>query len=856
MRVLSTKRVIYLEVSMNWYQMKSQEVMDKLGCIRDRGLSQKEVLKRQKNGKMNELQSEKGPGFFSQFIAQFKDFMILTLLVAAGISFFVSYAQGEINLTDPIIILAIVILNALLGIYQERKAEHSLAHLKSLQTPHCQVMRDGKKQTIPSKELVPGDYVFLDTGCFVPADGRLLLVRNLSANESALTGETGNIQKTSDCLCADNLSIGDQLNMVFSGTMITTGNGIFCVTETGMNTQIGKIAGMLSREQAPETPLTKRLNHTGKVLGILALVICVVLFFLGLQKKQPVFDMFMTSVSLGVAAIPESLPALVTIMLSLGVERMAKQCAIVRHLPAVETLGSASVICSDKTGTLTQNRMTVRNLYSTGNTQTLLEYFLLCNNQSGPLENALVHYGDENGLTYSQLQTKNPIMEEIPFDSERKKMTTLHKTKNGYLSITKGAPEIILSNCHLYLDKAGDIHPLTHTVRQEILNQLDRYTANALRVIALGFCRHDHRPGKESLESNLIFLGMAGLIDPPRPEAYAAVKNCLHAGIRPIMITGDHKNTAAAIGKELGICHHDDEVITGNLLDTIEDRSLPAALQKYRVFARVSPAHKVRLVKGYQAMGNVVAMTGDGVNDAPALKAADIGCAMGRTGTDVAKNASDIILMDDNFSTIVSAVREGRGIYDNIKKAIHFLLSCNIGEIMTIFVAIFFGLPAPLLPVQLLFINLVTDSFPALCLGVEPPDPDSMNRPPLSKNEGIFHFDTVFQMILEGMFIGSLALFAYTSGNSTMCFAVLSLSQLVHSFNMRSKHSLLETGILGNKKLLVSVTLCIILQCLVICVPALQTIFHTQALCLREWVVVGILSLMPIPLMEISKRLR
>ncbi len=438
---------------MNWYQMESQEVMDKLNRFKDRGLSQKEVVKRQRHYGKNELQSEKGPGFFRQFAAQFKDFMILTLLAAAGISFFASYAQGEVNLTDPLIILAIVILNALLGIYQEKKAEHSLAHLRSLQTPQCQVLRDGKRQTISSPELVPGDLVYLDTGCLVPADGRLLLTHNLSANESALTGETGSIEKTSDSLHMENLSLGDQLNMVFSGTMITTGNGLFCVTETGMNTQIGKIAGMLSHEQAPQTPLTRRLNHTGKVLGILALIICAILFFLGLQKNQPVFDMFMTSVSLGVAAIPESLPALVTIMLSLGVERMAKKNAVIRRLPAVETLGSATVICSDKTGTLTENKMTMTKSHSFVETEKLFEFFTLASHGRSPVEKAIYHYADEQSYPVKKWEKNFSLIDEIPFDSKRKRMTTIHSFSGGLRCITKGAPEILLSRCTKILTK-------------------------------------------------------------------------------------------------------------------------------------------------------------------------------------------------------------------------------------------------------------------------------------------------------------------------------------------------------------------------------------------------------------------
>lgn len=838
---------------MDWHSLSVNELIRKTKCQPDKGLSDKKAKKLLQEYGYNELQQEKGPGLAARFVSQFKDFMILTLLAAALISFVASYIRGDADITDPCIILAIVLVNAVIGVYQEKKAEHSLEALRSLQTPEAVVLRGGEKKTIPSREVVPGDIVCLETGCLIPADGRLLSCHSLSTEESALTGETGTVSKSTEAISTPGLSPGDRHNCVYAGTMVTTGRGTCYITDTGMATQIGQIAGMLSREESPETPLTRRLNKTGKILGILALAICAVVFFLGIRNSQPVFSMFMTSVSLGVAAIPESLPALVTIMLSLGVERMAKQKAIIRHLPAVETLGSASVICSDKTGTLTENKMTVRKYFCRATPSFLARLFVLCNDNTGPMEKALIDFAASHGVDYNTEHTLAPRIFELPFDSRRKQMTTLHNTADGFLSVTKGAPEILLHNAAQYYDN-GECRPMTPAIRSEFKEQAESFASEALRVLAVGYRISGTANKSEALEKDLIFAGFAGFIDPPRKEAFAAVKSCRDAGILPVMITGDHRITAAAIGKELGICSSEKEVLTGQELDLLSDSELSHNLSRYHVFARVSPAHKVRLVKQYQKKGNIVAMTGDGVNDAPALKAADIGCAMGQNGTDVAKNASDMILMDDNFSTIVAAVREGRGIFENIKKAIHFLLSCNIGEILTIFAAILFGMDVPLLPVQLLFINLVTDSFPALCLGVEPPETGIMRRPPVAAGKGMFSLDTVFRMVLEGMFIGSLALVAYIADNSTMCFAVLSLAQLVHSFNMRSSRSLAETGIFSNKKLFFSVLLCILLQCSVIMVPALQGIFHTTALNGMQWGMVIVLSLLPVPLVELEKR--
>lgn len=826
----------------------------------NKGLSEAEAKKLLAKHGENKLTVVSSPSLLIKFINQFKDFMILTLLVAAAISFAVSFLKGEIDLVDPIIILSIVIINAVLGVFQEAKAEKSLAALEKLAAPHAIVKRDGVKKTIPSALVVPGDVIVLETGNTIPADGKIIHSMNLSCEESSLTGETMPQEKFVN-------SKNPEENFIFAGTTVALGHGEALVTETGTNTQFGKIAELLTYEETPDTPLQKKLNHTGKVLGILALLICILIFIIGICKQQPVFSMFMTSVSLAVAAIPEGLPAIVTIMLSLGVERMAKRNAIIRHLPAVETLGSATVICSDKTGTLTENKMKAERTFSYDDSNKMTRYGVLCNNENNGLEQALLSAGKKAHIYRDKELLSYPLIDELPFDSTRKRMTTLHKDGTYYLSITKGAPEMILDVSTSYCTSDG-IKPMTSNIRREFLNANRDFATNALRVLAIAYRNHSAKPNctATSLEQNLTLIGLVGFMDPPRPEAIHAVKECKRAGIRPVMITGDHALTASAVGKLLGIQNDKESVLTGVEIDRLSDRELYNQIYDYPIFARVSPSNKMRLVKTFQQHGEIVAMTGDGVNDAPALKVADIGCAMGQGGTDVAKNAADMILADDNFATIVSAVEEGRGIFDNIRKSIFFLLSCNIGEIMTIFVSILMGLAAPLLPVQLLFINLVTDSFPAISLGLEPPAENIMKRPPRAANKGLFADGAMVQILSEGMLIGALALLAYAAGcrlslggtavGTTMCFAVLSLSQLMHAFNLRSSSSLTEIGFFGNKRLVASVILCILLQLAVVTVPALQNIFHTVSLNAMQWGIVICLAILPIPIVELQKKMR
>lgn len=868
---------------MNWWQMETKEAARRLETDEKQGLTSQMAAERLAQKGRNELAETDGKkSLFWRFLAQFDDFMILLLLGAAVVSVVISRLSGENDVLDAVMILGIVVLNAALGLFQESKAEKALEALKKMAAPHARVIRDGIVREIPAAEVVPGDLLLLETGDAVCADGRVVESRSLKTEESALTGEALPVEKTSVGGLPEETATGDRKNMVLAGGYVVYGKGKVLVTATGMDTEMGRIAAMLSHTSDSMTPLQKKLEQTGKQLGIGALAICVLIFCMGILQEKPPFSMFMTAVSLAVAAIPEGLPAIVTIVLAMGTSRMSEKHTIVRRLSAVETLGGAQVICSDKTGTLTQNRMQVttwtdyshREPKNEDLRETVANLFALCNDcnvsdgnlQGEPTEKALGEYAQSMGIDFAALRRDMPRVGEIPFSSARKRMTTLHKTEDGWISVTKGAPDILLEKCAFCMEGSGQV-PFDSRRKSMARMVNGEMAAQALRVVAVAFRQWSEKPPltEEALERNLVFAGMAGMVDPPRPEVKEAVHLCRQAGIRPVMITGDHVLTAEAIGRELGIYQKGDCAVTGAELDKMSDKELETAAEICTVFARVAPEHKVRIVQAFQKRGNVVAMTGDGVNDAPALKTADIGCAMGKSGTEVAKGASDLILTDDNFATIVEAVREGRGIYDNIRKAVHFLLSSNIGEILTIFVAMLLGWAAPLLPIQLLWVNLVTDSLPAIALGMEPAEENIMERPPRKNTGSLFGDGLGGRILLEGVMIGVLALLAFGIGHvyfdqedgyavgRTMAFAVLSLSQLVHAFNMRGEGSLGKLPFCSNKWLLMAFVVGATLQCVVIMMPPLAGVFQVVPLNGEQWLLTAALALAPLPLVELEK---
>ena len=914
-----------------WQSFNVGEVARKLRTNIERGLSKEEAENRRNKHGPNKLEEKKKENIFIRFIKEFKDFMIIILIIAAIISAVVSYMQGQNDYIDSIIIIAIVVLNAIMGLVQEAKAEKSLEALKDMSAPVAKVRRDGRILTIKGTEVVPGDIVLLEAGNYVPADCRLINSYNLKVEESSLTGETVPVTKDAEVLLDSKTPIGDTLNMAFANTIVVNGHAEAIVTETGMNTKVGQIAKMIITNEAPETPIQRKLGEVGKTLGIACLCICAFIFVIGILKKIEPVEMFMTSVGLAVAAIPEGLPAIVTIMLSIGVTRMAKKNSIVRKLPAVETLGSSSVICSDKTGTLTQNKMKVTKVMDLKGESLdlqknlILELGTMCTDVEEDVgeatELAIINAAREQGKYKERLYQKFTRINDIPFDSDRKMMSTIHKigseridlsthsdewnnesnlignthdnmysnsnlnnetTKNSnssdlkmldlihnsndkFLCITKGAPEVILKHCTKYYLN-GQINILNDESIRKIEKINSTMAENALRVIAVAYSSMPSLPTKidsESLERNLTFIGLIGMIDPPREGVKEAVQSCKKAGIKTVMITGDHILTAKAIAKELGILGNNDLAITGKELDKISKSELEKNISKYSVFARVSPEHKVRIVEAFQKTGAVVAMTGDGVNDAPALKKADIGIAMGKNGTDVAKNAADMILADDNFVTIVEAVKQGRNIFDNIKKAVHFLISTNIGEIVTIFMGLLLGLKSPLLAIQLLWINLVTDSLPAIAIGLESPDKNIMNQKPRNSRKSIFADGLWSKIILEGIMLGMLTLVAFSVGNNlyglevgrTMAFVAMAMLELVHSFNVKSEESIFKVGILENKYLIGAFILGTLLQVVVVMVPAFASVFSLVPLTGAQWLYTLGISILPVIIIEAQKLL-
>lgn len=884
----------------NWYQMSAEETLEALGAHPAKGLSLKEAGQRLEQHGLNELTEGKTISPVTLFLNQFKDFMVLVLMGAT----LISGLLGEFM--DAITIIAIIIMNGILGFIQEFRAERSLRALKELSAPHAKVLRDGAVEVVPAKELVPGDVVMLEAGDRIPADIRWLETNSVYVEESALTGESVPVNKNVQALAGREVPLGDQKNLSFMGTLVTMGTARAVVVRTGMDTEMGKIAGLIESTEEMETPLQHRLEQLGKILIILALALTVLVVVAGILHGQPVYAMFLAGVSLAVAAIPEGLPAIVTIALALGVQRMIKRKAIVRKLPSVETLGCASVICSDKTGTLTQNKMTVTHLWTGGRLlevtgegyeprgeikmngkpadvrrdqtlRRLLQVAALCNNaelfqegsaQKGkkgkdeeegawsikgdPTEGALVVLSAKAGLTPTSLEGLYRRVAEFPFDSERKRMSVVLEHQGGKLVFAKGAPDVLLDQCS-YILWEDKVVPFTATLRQKAMAANEGMAKSALRV--LGFAYREVKPSErcetcEAAETNLVFVGLSGMIDPPRKEVRDAIVKCKKAGIKTVMITGDHQTTAEAIARQLGMLPSNGLVLNGSQLASMSDDQLDDRVEDIYVYARVSPEHKLRIVKSLQKKGHVVAMTGDGVNDAPAIKAADIGISMGINGTDVSKEASALILSDDNFATIVAAIEEGRGIYENIRKFIRYLLASNVGEILTMFLAMMMGMPLPLIPIQILWVNLVTDGLPAMALGVDQAEKDLMQHKPRAAKENIFARRMGWKIISRGIVIGVCTLGAFwitlktgPDGDAaalmkaqTVAFATLVLAQLIHVFDCRSSRSIFHRNPLQNKYLVLAVLSSLILMLAVMYVAPLQPIFKTVNLGVQEWI--------------------
>ncbi len=889
-----------------WYALDREEAAKQLETHLEKGLSSEAAEERLVKHGYNEVQGKKGLTIWQMLLGQFKDFLVLILIAASLVSMFI----GE--MTDSVVIILIVILNAVLGVAQEYRAGKAMEALQKMAAPEARVIRDGRIVEIPARELVPGDLVLLEAGNYVPADLRLIEGMNLKINEASLTGESVPVEKKAGAVYEEELPLGDRLNTAYMGTVVTYGRGKGLVVSTGMNTEIGLIAEMLESYQEGETPLQRKLKEFGKLLGIASLAICGLIFVLGFIRGIPVLEMFMTAVSLAVAAIPEGLPAIVTIVLALGMQRMVKRHSIIKKLHAVETLGSVTVICSDKTGTLTQNEMTVTKIYTNGkmysvsgegyrpsgeftvedatvepgadaHLRKLLTIGVLCNdarleetqgNKEGergwrilgdPTEGALVVAAAKAGILPEDLEKAMPRLQEIPFDSDRKRMTTFHPAREGYTAFIKGAPDVLL-NLSTKIYREGRILPITDEDKADILEANRSMATRALRVLALGYREMAEIPGQpdpDDIERDIIFAGLVGMIDPPRPEAGEAIKVCRNAGIKPVMITGDYKDTAVAIAKELGVMTEGSKVLSGTDLDAIDDEELVSAAKEVSVYARVSPIHKLRIVDAIKKNGHIVAMTGDGVNDAPALKRSDIGVAMGITGTDVAKETADMILTDDNFASIVAAVEEGRVIYSNIRKFIFFLLSCNIAEILIIFAAMITGLPVPLKPIQLLWLNLLTDAFPALALGMEEKEPGIMKKPPRDPAEPIMDGRMKWQIGIQSTFmtLAVLGAFIYALNFKdgiqtarTFAFATLIFSELLRAYTSRSEtHSVFSLGLFRNKYMIAGTLCSFLLLLAVIYVPYLRTVFDTTLLSFDEWRIIAAFGIIPFIAAEASK---